>query len=488
MVLREICLILFYVTNGSLSVGSMYFDEDDILITQKQTDDYLKKFGLRRALSTLHLWGIGVGTVIAGTFFGWNYGLELSGSIGFLIATVIVSVFFVMLTYIFSNLSTLFPYTGGPYAYARKGLGSFEGYLTGILTVIEFQFASAAVAVSIDSYISNIYPQLSSMKIALFCYIFFILIEIIGVKQSAILQLVMTGTAIIALILFMIGTSGSVDLAFIAQNQPFINGYNGIIQAIPFAFWFYLCIEGVSLSAEETINPQKNIVTGFRYSVLTVCLLNMVVLVICVSTVDVEFLFSKNNPLSSVLEAVQPNDKVAYLVFTALAISSLLASLNGMINGYSRQVFALSRAGYLPKILSRIHSMTKTPYWAIIIPGIISIFLFYNFNAKDLIFIAGISALFMYIFVIHSYMKLKIHENEKTGSWSNKRKRYFGFYIINIFLLIIGIIAIVKTGFILETTVFFILAVLYYFFVGRKFIAVDAPEEMEARVDKIKIK
>ena len=466
----------------------MYIEEDDILITQKQTDDYLKKFGLRRTLSTLHLWGIGVGTVIAGTFFGWNYGLELSGSIGFLIATLIVSAFFVLLTYIFSNLSSLFPYTGGPYAYARKGLGSFEGYLTGILTVIEFQFASAAVAVSIDSYISNIYPEMSSMKVALFCYLFFLLIEIIGVKQSAILQLVMTGTAIIALILFMIGTFGSVDLAYIALNRPFINGYSGIIQAIPFAFWFYICIEGVSLSAEETINPQKNIVTGFRYSVLTVCLLNMIVLVICISTVDVDFLLSKNSPLSSVLEVVQPNDKVVYLVFTALAISSLLASLNGMINGYSRQVFALSRAGYLPKVLSRIHSTAKTPYWAIIIPGIISIFLFYNLNAKDLIFIAGIAALFMYIFVIHSYMKLKINENKKLGSKIHKRKWYLGLYIINIFLFAIGMIAIVKTGFILETTVFFTIVVLYYIFVGRKFIADDAPEEMEARVGKIKIK
>jgi Amino acid transporters len=466
----------------------MYFEEDDILITQKQTDDYLKKFGLRRALSTLHLWGIGVGTVIAGTFFGWNYGLELSGSIGFLIATLIVSAFFIMLTYIFSNLSALFPYTGGPYAYARKGLGSFEGYLTGILTVIEFLFASAAVAVSIDSYISSIYPEMYSMRVALLCYLFFLLIEIIGVKQSAIVQLVMTGTAVIALILFMIGTSGSVNLAYIPQNQPFINGYNGIIQAIPFAFWFYLCIEGVSLSAEETINPQKNIVTGFRYSVLTVCLLNMIVLIICISTVDVSFLLSKNNPLSSVLEAVQPDDKVVYLVFTALAISSLLASLNGMINGYSRQVFALSRAGYLPKMLSRIHSTTKTPYWAIMIPGAIGIFLFYNLNAKELIFIAGIAALFMYIFVIHSYMKLKIKENRKLENSAHKTKRYLGLYVINISLFLIGAIAIIKTGFIPETIIFFIIAVMYYVFVGRKFIANDAPEEIEARDDKIKVK
>jgi len=85
-------------------------------------------------------------------------------------------------------------------------------------------------------------------------------------------------------------------------------------------------------------------------------------------------------------------------------------------------------------------------------------------------------------------MKLKIKENKKLDSRIHKKKRYLGLYIINIFLFAIGMIAIVKTGFILETTVFFAIVVLYYIFVGRKFIADDAPEEMEARVGKIKIK
>lgn len=466
----------------------MYNDEDSILITQKQMDDYLKKSGLRRALSTLHLWGIGVGTVIAGIFFGWNYGIELSGTVGFLIATLLVSAFFIILTHIFSDLSAAFPYAGGPYAFARKGLGPFEGYLTGMLTVIEFLFASIAVTISIDSYILNIYPALSQFNIAIICYVIFLIIEVIGVKQSAVIQLIMTCTAIIALVIFYIGTFEAVNLAYIVKNHPFINGYYGIIQAIPFAFWFYLCIEGVSLSAEETINPQKNVGTGLRYSVLTVCMLNIVVLVICVSTVDLTLLSGKDNPLSTVLLAVQPNDKVVYLVFSALAISGLLASLNGMINGYSRQVFALSRAGYLPVILSRIHPAAKTPYLAILIPGTLGIFMAYYINAKSLIFLAGIAALFMYIFVIQSYINLKIREIRKANRHRYLIKGYWGLYIINAFLVIIGLTAIIKTEYTVNVALIFVLIVLYYFLVSRKYIVNNAPEELEARADKIKIR
>lgn len=458
----------------------------DILITPKHTDEYLKRFGLSKSLSGLHLWGIGVGTVIAGTFFGWNYGLEFSGSIGFFISTLIVTVFYILLIYIFSELSSLFPYAGGPYAYVRKGLGTFVGYLTGIFTIIEFLFAAAAVTVSIGSYISNIYPNIPKMYLAVGFYLLLLIIDIIGVKQSAIVQLVMTGIAISALVIFFIGTAGSVNLPHIFHQQSFVNGYIGIIKAMPFAFWFYLCIEGISLAAEETKNPKKDMLFGFRYSILTICILNLMVLVVCLSTVDINFLLSNDYPLSYVLSVALPDDKVAFLVFSTLALSSLFASLHGMINGYSRQIFALSRAGYLPRILSRIHPITKTPYLAIIIAGMIGIALAYNFDAKALVFTAGLAALFMYALVIYSYIKLKKNEYKKRNKQNHKWLMFL--YFIDIILFALGLTAVINAGVFLYAMIFLAVIVLYYVFIGRRFIVNDAPEEIEARAEKIIIK
>ena len=40
---------------------------------------------LKRTLGTVHLWGLAVGLVISGEYFGWSYGWGVSGPLGFLV-------------------------------------------------------------------------------------------------------------------------------------------------------------------------------------------------------------------------------------------------------------------------------------------------------------------------------------------------------------------------------------------------------------------
>ena len=50
------------------------------------------EFGhLKRTLGPVMLWGLGVGYVISGEYFGWNLGLPLGGTYGMLIATLLVT-------------------------------------------------------------------------------------------------------------------------------------------------------------------------------------------------------------------------------------------------------------------------------------------------------------------------------------------------------------------------------------------------------------
>jgi len=217
-----------------------------------------------------------------------------------------------------------------------------------------------------------------------------------------------------------------------------------------------------------------------------VAILNIGVLIFCLSSVDWKLLLFNDYPLSSVLRIVQPKRNVSLMVFTTLALSSLLASLHGMINGFSRQTFALSRAGYLPKILNRIHPITKTPYLAIILPGIIGIALAYAYHttARTLVFTAGLSALLMYVLVTASYVKIKIQASKQHKKVIYKAKWIGLLFFIAFILFVLVFIYIKNAGNTLKIAAFFLAIVLYYVFVGRKFIVNDAPEEREAR-DKI---
>lgn len=461
--------------------------EDDILITKKQIDDYRKKFGLKRILSGIHLWGIGVGTVIAGTFFGWNYGLELSGSLGFFITTLVVTGFYIVLAFIFSELAGLYPYAGGPYAYVRKGLGKLGGYLTGVLTIVEFICASAAVTISIASYVSWIYPSIPKMYVALGVYALFLLIDVIGIKQSAIFQLIITSVAIGALVMFFVGTADAVTLSETFRIEPFVSGAKGIVIAIPYALWFYLCFEGIALAAEETVNPKTDMRIGFGTSIVTVAVLNFGVLIFCLATVDWHDLLMNDYPLSSAMHLVNPDGGKWLVIFTTLALSSLLASLHGMINGFSRQSFALSRAGYLPKIMSHIHPVTKTPYLAIVLPGAIGILMAQFGTARILVFAAGFSALLMYLLVILSYLKIKLSARKASHGWSTKIKAAALVAFAVLIFSALTFISLRTPNSLQIIGVFLGGAMLYYFLIGRKYIAQDAPEEMEAQNSVIKI-
>jgi ethanolamine permease len=456
----------------------------DILITRKQSDDYSKRSGLKKALSGFYLWGIGVGVVIPGVFFGWNNGLEIAGPLGFLIATVLVSVYYIILVLIFSELSTRFPYAGGPYAYARKGLGPFFGYITGVLTIIEFVFAASAVTATFGNYINYLNPEIPNNLVVIFLYIGLIAIDIIGIRASGVLQLTFCIIAICALVIFMMGASGSINYDLVLLNQPFTNGFRGIILAIPFAMWFYVCIEAISLVSEETKNPEINIGLGFKTSIITVVVLSILILAFSLLTVNWVYIVRSNYPLTFILEQVQPRDKTLMLVFTSLGLCGLMAGLHGMIIGSSRQIFSLARAGYLPKFLSRIHPTTKAPYFAILIPALLGILLSNFIGAKILITITGYSALIMQALVFFSYIAIKNKES-KNEKGKKLHKGALVWIAIAISLTILILFTLQQLQYIWLISLTLLIAALYYIIIGKNFIFDEAPEEIEAKLEKI---
>ncbi len=86
---------------------------------------------LKKVLGPLQLWGIAVGLVISGEYFGWSYGWNTAGTLGFLAATVLVAAMYATFIFSFTELSTAIPHAGGPFAYARRAFGPFGGFVAG---------------------------------------------------------------------------------------------------------------------------------------------------------------------------------------------------------------------------------------------------------------------------------------------------------------------------------------------------------------------
>src|SRR6476659_1308316 len=104
---------------------------------------------LKRVLSPLMLWGLGVGYVISGMYFGWNLGLAEGGTLGLAIATFFIIILYTTFTFSYTELACAIPKAGGVFDYATKGLGKEIGFIAGMAQIIEFVFAPPAIAAAI---------------------------------------------------------------------------------------------------------------------------------------------------------------------------------------------------------------------------------------------------------------------------------------------------------------------------------------------------
>lgn len=364
---------------------------------------------LKKVLKPIHLWAIAVGLVISGDYFGWNYGWSTAGTVGFLIATVVITILYITFIFSFTELTTMIPQAGGPFSYAEKALGPFWGMAAGYATLIEFLLAPPAIAFALGSYIHFLYPHIPVLTSAIGSYVIFTIINFLGVKESATFTLFITILAVGELLLYF----GIVAPHFEAENflkDAFPLDWGGIFAAIPFAIWFYLAIEGVAMVAEEVDEPRKNIPKGYIYGIITLVFLSLCVMIFTGGAADWRQLSNIDYPLPETIGMVLGKDSPLTKIFASIGLFGLIASFHSIMFGYSREIFAMARAGYLPKILSKLHPKFRTPHWALLAGAAVGIISLLTGTTGQVITLSAIGAIAMYIISMISLFVLRKKE------------------------------------------------------------------------------
>jgi ethanolamine permease len=381
---------------------------------------------LKKVLKPIHLWAIAVGLVISGEYFGWNYGWGVSGTIGFLIATLVVTVMYVTFIFSFTELTTSIPQAGGPFSYAYRAFGWWGGLIAGYATLVEFLVTPPAIAFALGSYSHFLYPSLGVLEVAFSCYAIFIVINLLGIKESALFSLVVTLLAVVELLIYVgiVAPHFSYE-TFVADPMPF--GWAGVFAALPFAIWFYLAIEGVAMVAEEVEDPKRTISLGYIYGILTLVVLALAVMVFTGGIAPWQQLSDIDYPLPAALGIVLGRDSGLTQLFASLGLFGLIASFHGTVIGYSRQIFALAREGYLPSILGKVNSRFQTPHWALIAGGIVGCLALLLGTTDQVIIIAALGAVVMYIISMVALFVLRTKEPNLERPFTVPAYPYFPF-------------------------------------------------------------
>src|SRR5450432_50074 len=370
---------------------------------------------LKRSLSPFLLWGLGVGYVISGMYFGWNLGLEQGGTGGLAIATFFIIILYTTFTFSYAELAAAIPKAGGAFDYAHRALGKDLGFIAGMAQNIEFIFAPPAIAFAIGAYFNLFFPQIPILAIAIFAYILFTALNIYGVKAAALFELVITIMAVGELLLFTGITLPHFEMKNIQQNA-LPHGWQGILAAIPFAIWFFLGIEGVANTAEEVVRPQRSLLLGFGSAIITLVILCVLVFLSSIGVHGWEAIVYKadgstsDSPLPLALAQVTGSNHLLYHLLITVGLFGLIASFHGLILAAGRSTYEFGRVKLVPAYLGKIHPKFNTPAPALLTNSVLGMIALLSGKTAEIITISVFGALTLYILSMISMLLLRKNE------------------------------------------------------------------------------
>lgn len=452
--------------------------------------DYLQRRQLRAgAAGWVLLAGLGVAYVISGDYAGWNFGLAEGGWGGLLVATVLMAVMYTCMVLGLAEMSSSLPVTGAGYGFARRALGPLGGMATGTAILIEYAIAPAAIVIFIGGYVESLglFGLEAGWPVYLVFYAVFIGIHLYGVGEALKLMFAITVVAVIGIVIFvvaMVPEFSASNLTNIAPDPdatgssdllPF--GIAGALSAFVYGIWFFLAVEGVPLAAEESRDPKRDMPKGIITAMIILLVFAALMLTLAPGGAGAEAISQSDNPLPETLGIAHGEGSFIEELVNYIGLFGLIASFFSIIFAYSRQLFALSRAGYLPRALS-ITTGRKTPYIALIVPGTIGFLLAaITEDGARMIQIAVFGAVISYILMTLSHIVLRRKEPDLERPY-----RTPGGVVTTSVGFVLACAALVAVFFVDETaaliaTAVFLAHLAYFWFYSRHRLVAEAPEE-----------
>lgn len=319
--------------------------------------------GLSRDLGLVSALAIGTGTMIAAGIFtlsGLAVGYVGSAAIvSFLLAAVVAA--FTALTY--CEFTSIYPFSGEGYLYARKTFPPLLAYLVGWCILLGYASSCAFYIASLSTYFNEFiwHVPLAALPGLVFLGAL-TLLNIKGTKESGTFQVVVTVAKIALLIWFIAGGLGSFDTAAITErfsrDLPMIASTSALVFITFFGF------SAIAASAGEVINPTKTIPRAIFISMVVVTVLYAaVVLVVVVADLN-EYTESAMGVAARAFLG-----PIGGAVIVGGAIFSMISASNASILAGSRVALSMSHRRHLPRFFGRIGARSHTPFVAVLAAG-----------------------------------------------------------------------------------------------------------------------
>ncbi len=297
-----------------------------------------------------------------------------------------------------AELITAMPKAGGVYFFIERSMGAPIGTVGGLASWFSLSFKSAFALMGMGIFATLVYPAVTGTQIKLIavgCCLFFMFVNIIGVRETGRLQIALVLSLIGILLLYVFR-----GLLFIHPQRyaPFIPfGWASVFATAGLVFVSFGGLTKICSVAEEVKNPGRNIPLGMFLAFTIVMILYALVVFITVGLITSSELSHSLTPVSLGASTFMGNLGSVVLAFAAFL--AFVSTANAGILTASRNSMAMSRDYLLPKFFQRMSARFKTPHLSIIFTTTFMIIVILFLSLEDLVKTASTLKILLFMFV-----------------------------------------------------------------------------------------
>jgi APA family basic amino acid/polyamine antiporter len=179
-----------------------------------------------------------------------------------------------------------------------------------------------------------------------------------------------------------------------ANFNPFIPLSSGVLYGTFFIFFAYGGFARVSVIAEEIKDAKQNVPRALLLSLGISMLVYVLVGSVAVGLLGPAGLAGSSSPLSAAIGVTRSS-----LAVQVVAIGGLVATASVLLTailGVSRMAYSMARRNDLPSALARLHSRFLTPYYAILVSGVLMAALVLFLDLTHVVAISTFALVFNY--------------------------------------------------------------------------------------------
>jgi amino acid transporter len=311
-----------------------------------------------------------------------------------LIAFIVCALVVALIILCFAEVSSRFDETGGPYLYAREAFQPAVAFEIGWLTWLVRVTAFAANCNLLINYLSFFWVSVTNpfwrASIIVLVVVVLAVINLLGIRQAAIVSNVFTVGKLVPIILFVAAGLFFINPSSYALGPtPATGAFSQSVLLLVYAFTGF---EMATIPGGEIRNPRKSLPRALLIALLVVATLYIMIQVVCVGTLP--GLAQSQKPLADA--GSQFLGAAGGAIISAGAIISITGNLNILLLSGSRLTFAMSEQKQLPAFMGTIHRQFFTPWVSILITAGIMMFLTLKSSFVSALTISAIARLVTY--------------------------------------------------------------------------------------------